>query len=407
MVVIPELAEVTLESWHIFLTTLEPDEIGPYIGPTTAAFISSWPTFNVKARELVNRSLSYIILDAGGQLGQYLDDVVDLSTIADLHKLHLQLKDLRIAWTPKEHLQRILERSSSDNVAVAILTLGELKTFMLTEQNFIRELASGDMFDPLIGHIMAALLTAACRDGEGTEPLRLLAFEGIGVLGAVDPDRFEISVNDPSMVVLSNFTDEGEAVLFAMHLIRDLLVGVFRATSDVSYQRRLGYALQQLLRVCHFTPSLIATGNGGPVSVKVRNRWNSLPKHVVETLSSLLDAKYSVNSPSTMYLQHPVYPSQTTYREWIQLWTCHLITKASGATARGIFDPFFSTVRNKDVVVAYHILPHLVLNILISGHEDDAEAIRLELLAVLEDQVNPNSDSAPDKKLLSAQVRLI
>jgi serine/threonine-protein kinase ATR len=73
--------------------------------------------------------------------------------------------------------------------------------------------------------------------------------------------------------------------------------------------------------------------------------------------------------------------------------------------ARSIFTPFFSIVRNNDVVVAYHILPHLVLNILISGDLRDVEDIRVELLAVLKDQVDSSSDNSPDKKLLSAQVQ--
>jgi hypothetical protein len=70
-----------------------------------------------------------------------------------------------------------------------------------------------------------------------------------------------------------------------------------------------------------------------------------------------------------------------------------------------IFGVFRQAVRNKDVVVAHHLLPHLVLNILISGHDADAQNIRAELLIVLEDQVDPDSRSSEDKKLLSAQVR--
>ncbi|KAF8076761.1 hypothetical protein FPV67DRAFT_1472577 [Lyophyllum atratum] len=403
MVVVPELSEVTLEIWHVFLTTLEPNEIKPYIGPTTAAFISSWKTFNPAARALATRSLEYVILEVGHELEEHLDDVVDLSTIPELRHLHHHLMQLRATWTPKDHLQRTLDRCTSDNLAVAVLSIGELKAYLVKENHLIRQLASGDIFDPMIGQVMTTLLAASCRDGDGTESLRLLAFECIGILGALDPDRLEVNVRDPSMVVLSNFTDEEEAISFSMHLIRDLLVGVFRATSDVVYQRYLGYTLQQLLRVCHFTPSLIGAGSGGPPSMKARNRWNSLPKHVVETLISLLDSKYSFHPSPAMHIEHPVYPTQSTYREWIQIWTCHLIDKASGPMACNIFSSFPPTVRNKDVVVAYHILPHLVLNILISGHDDDAEAIRTELLTILRDQVNPSSDSAQDKKLLSAQ----
>ncbi|KAG6868123.1 hypothetical protein C0993_007327 [Termitomyces sp. T159_Od127] len=403
MVIVEELSEVTLETWHIFLTMLEPDEIKPYVGPTTAAFIFSWRTFNTNARSFALRSLEYLILEIGKQLDKNLNDVVDLSPIPELTHLHKRLKDLRRHWTPEEHIGRILSHCISDNLTVAVLSIDELKRFLATETQLIHQFASGDVFDPTVGQIMTTLIAVSCRDGDGTEPLRLLAFECIGILGALDPDRLEINVQDPSMIVLNNFMDEEEAILFAMHLIRDLLVGVFRATNDVVYQRYLGFTLQELLRVCHFTPSLIGSGNGAPPSTKVRNRWKSLPKHVVETLISLLDSKYSFHPSPVVQTEHPIYPTQSTYREWIQIWTCHLIDKASGPTARNIFASFPPTVRNKDVVVAYHILPHLVLNILISGHDDDAEAIRIELKNVLEDQINPDSSSTPDKKLLSAQ----
>lgn len=403
MVSIPELSEVTLDSWHIFLTTLGPQEAGPHVGPTSAAFVSSWHTFSPGGRALASKSLDYIILEIGNSLGRYLDDVVDISSIDELRRGHRRLKILRVNWTPKDELQRILERSSSDNLTVAVQSLRELKNFMSeSHKDFVRELASGDMFDPMVGQILAALFAAACRDGESTDTLKLLAFDCIAVLGAVDPDRCEIAFNDPGMVVLHNYMDEGEAVAFALHLIGSLLVGAFRSTSDIKYQSHLAYSIQELLKFCQFTPALVAAGSAS-VPVKVRNRWNSLPKHVLETVTPLLEARFTLNLTSTPEPQHPIYPNHSTYREWIQLWTTHLISQASGPMAQTIFGVFRSAVRNKDVVVAHHLLPHLVLNILISGGDDDSQAIRSELLVVLEDQVNNDSSSTSDKKLLSAQ----
>ena len=180
----------------------------------------------------------------------------------------------------------------------------------------------------------------------------------------------------------------------------------FVRQSDIKYQSHLAYSIQELLRFCKFTPALVASGSTTSVPLKVRHRWNSLPKHVLETVTPLLEARFTLNQKSAAKLAHPIYPNQSTYREWIQIWTGHLITRASGATAQTIFSVFRSAVRNKDVGVAHHLLPHLVLNILISGNEEDAQAIRNELLVVLEDQVNPDSATTADKKLLSAQVSL-
>ncbi|TFK72010.1 hypothetical protein BDN72DRAFT_869695 [Pluteus cervinus] len=404
MVGFSELAEVTLRSWYTFLTTLEKKEVGPHVGPTSAAFVASWPIFSEFARALAKKSLEFIIFEAAGKLGRHLDDIVDLSPISDLAMISDHLEDLRKEQNKDSRTQllRILDRSSSNNLAVAVQFLAELKLSLSgRHHDIVRELASGDVFDPLIGKILAALLAAACRDGDGTEPLRLLAYECIGILGAVDPDRCEILVNGSRMVVLSNFANEEESFSFAMHLIKDLLVGAFKSTSDISYQGHLAYGIQELLKFCQFTPNLVGQTQAPPV--RVRNRWNSFPKHVLETVIPLLESKYTLSLPSSHAVQHPIYQHQTTFREWIQIWTAHLITKASGQTASTIFGAFRSAVRHRDVVVAHHLLPHIVLNILISGHQDDATTIREEILTVLEDQIASDSTATPDKKLLSAQ----
>lgn len=403
---VPDLSEVVLATWHSFLFTLSPADVGPHVGPTSASFVSSWSSFSAVGRDHAKRSLDLIVFDIGSELGKHLDEVVDLAAIPELLDAHKKLKRLREGWTPRDKLERILERSSSDNTTVAVQSLGELQSFMLVEhKDFCRELASGDNFDPLVGQILSALFTSICRDGDDTETLRQLAFDCIGILGAVDPDRCEIGFSDPRMIMMNNFTDEGESVLFALHLIKDVLVGAFRSTSDIKYQSHLAYSIQELLRFCKFTPALVASVSTTSVPMKVRSRWNSLPKHVLETVTPLLEARFTLNQKPPANLTHPIYPNQSTYREWIQIWTGYLITQASGATAQTIFSVFRSAVRNKDVGVAHHLLPHLVLNILISGTDDNTQKIRQELLVVLEDQVNSNSISTGDKKLLSAQVR--
>ncbi|KAF9567437.1 hypothetical protein CPC08DRAFT_22231 [Agrocybe pediades] len=405
MVHVPELAEATLESWTHFLSALSAAELGQQLGPTSAAIVTAWPTLTPRAREMAFETLQYVICTMGSNLDKYLAEIVDLSTVEELRPLYQRLQELRQDPSPGVVLQRILDQIASDNVSVAVQALRELKTFMAQDhKDYMRKLTSGDMFDNKIGQILLAMLTTACRENvDGTEDLRLLAFECLGVLGAIDPDRCEIPYQNTGMVVMKNFLHEGEAMAFALHLIQDLLVGAFRSTSDIKHQGHLAYSIQELLKFCQFTPALVTSGSTTSVPLKVRHRWNALPKHVLETVTPLLEGRFTIKPHPGPELQHPIYPTQSTYREWLQLWTHHLISKASGPTAAKIFGVFRSAIRNKDVVVARHLLPHLVLNILISGNEDDASAIREEMLSVLEDQVNLDSPSTSDKKLLSAQ----
>lgn len=406
MVSIPELSEVTLESWYKFLTTLGHGELGAHFGPTSAAIVTSWKIFSPHARKTAYQTLEYIVTIENNKVRAYLRDVVDLSVIDQLRPLSEQIKRIRGLKSPKEELQRILEQSASDNGTVVIQALQELKSFLLLEEHskYIQEITSGDMFDPMVGQILASLLSAACRDNNfNGELLRRLSFECIGVLGAVDPDRCEIPSRTTNMVIVKNFTDEEETILFALYLIQDLLVGAFRATSDIKYQTSLAYCIQELLTFCRFTPAVVGN-RGTAVSMKTRKLWNSLPKQVLETVTPLLAARYTVSERPSQSLPLPIYPQQSTYREWIQLWTIHLISRTSGPMSQKLFNVFRSAVRSRDVVIAHHLLPHLVLHIVISGNDVDADGVRTEIISVLEDQVDSQSNSTSDKKLLSAQV---
>ncbi|KAG2155117.1 uncharacterized protein EDB93DRAFT_1266510 [Suillus bovinus] len=370
MFLVPELAEVTLSTWYTFLSMLNVEDVIPHIGTTSAAIVSAWSALSPSTRESAKKCLQYIVFDVGSVRNNakaHLDAVVDLSHILELSEMHAQLQS------------KILDRCSSNNVTVA----------QNNQASLIQNLAAGDAFDPLIGNIQLTLF-------QGSDTLRQLAFDCMGILGAVDPDHTK-------MIVRNNFEDAAEARLFALHVIQDVLVDAFRSTSDIKYQGHLAYTIQELMHFCEFSTTLVSSENTTSVPARVRNMWNGLPKHVLETVTPLLAGKFKASHKELPHLPSPIYPHQKTYREWVQLWTAHLITKASNDMARKIFGVFRSAVRNKDVGVAHHILPHLVLNILASENDEDTNCIIQELTAVLKDQVAPDSPSTPDKKFLSAQ----
>ena len=71
-----------------------------------------------------------------------------------------------------------------------------------------------------------------------------------------------------------------------------------------------------------------------------------------------------------------------------------------------MFFPFKGAIKySKDAVVASTLLPHLALSVVQTGTEESVGNIRGEILAVLEDQVDPQSTTNADKQGLCAQVR--
>ncbi|EAU84196.2 atypical/PIKK/ATR protein kinase [Coprinopsis cinerea okayama7 len=397
---VAELAEVTLESWHEYLVTIDSKDLGPHLGSTCSAFVSAWPNLSDRARKIIVESLQLAFGRLKDDLIHYLDDLPDLSIIDDLKPLHFHLSQLRHPLPPRDSLEKLLDRCSSSNLTIATLALEELKRFMQTgDPALLHELLEDDMFDPMIGRLISTVYSAAARDGDLTESLRLVAYECIGILGALDPYRFQLPARRADTIVLRNFTDENETYQFIINLIEEL-VDAFRSTSDMKFQTNLAYPIQELLKLCGFTSDLVNSGRAVPL--RTRNRWAGLKKEVMNAVTPLLEGRFSFSN-TVPAVKLPVYPTQSTYREWLQLWVTHLISRVSGDSARKIFGVFQSVVRSKDVVLATHLLPHLILNILISGEPDDAEDIRTEIRIVLEDQVDPSSTSTHDKKILSAQ----
>ncbi|RPD66901.1 hypothetical protein L226DRAFT_452477 [Lentinus tigrinus ALCF2SS1-7] len=400
----PDLANATLSSWHSFLSTLDPPDLCPYVAAASASLISTWWSLSSRDREIAKNCLHLMVVERGAQLGTHLTEIADLSSIPELGDINEHLMNLRVECTQYHRLYTLLERLGSQSLTVASQSAVELRAFLSEHEEDIRLRTTGDFFDPLAGQLVSALYAAASRDSDGTATFYDLVYECIGVIGAIDPDRLELRVEDRRILVLSNFTDESEATTFALHLIQDVLVRAYRSARELKLQNHIGYALQELLQFCKFTPALVKPGPGsGSVPLKVRNRWNSLPGVVIETCAPLLVGPLALCFPRSPSVSYPIYPHQPTYRQWVQVWTTDLINRVSGEYGQQLFGIFSSLVRYKDVGIAHRLLPHLVANVLAYGDENDAELIRTELLTVLEDQVNPDSQSTPDKRLFSAQ----
>ena len=402
----PDFANATLASWYSFLSALDPLDLGPYVAATSASLITAWSSLSSRDREIARDCFHLMVVERGDMLERHLTEITDLSSIPELSDINQHLKIYRAKLTPQYRLSTLLDRLGHENLTVALQSAVELRAFLLENEEFFRFLTIGDTFDPFAGQLVSALYAAASRDGDGTETLRDSVYDCISIIGAIDPDRLELRVEDKRILVISNFSDESEAMAFALHLIQNVLVGVYRSATELSLQSFVGYAIQELLQFCKFTPALIKPGPGSnSVPLKVRKRWDSLSNVVIETCTPLLIRPLESTKAPSLTVSYPIYPHQPTYRQWVQVWTADLITRVSGDYGQRLFRVFSTLVRHKDVSIAHHLLPHLVANVLAYGDENAAELIRTELLAVLDDQVNPSIDSHPDKRLYSTQVR--
>lgn len=404
---IPGLRLVTLNAFRSFIGSLKFADIGPFVGPMTAAFVRLWPELEPRERDAACATINYIVVDNADNLARNVKDVADLSGIPELASAHRRVQAVQRNWSFLEHLEHLLDRVASENEGVMLQGLRELRTLLSRSTKAVHQMASGDAFDPSLSRLIAVLLSASARDGLENEIHRNLAFECIGIIGAVDPDRFELPPVEQPPVVIENFLDTNEAIRFALRLIVDLLVGAYRSTNDTKHQELLAFAIQELLRFCKFTGSLVISKSTAVVDDLTKSRWESLPKSVMEACAPLLTTRFSLSIGSIPEMAFPIYTSTSTYRDWIRTFANELLKRVGATTAKQVFAPFSGLLHLEDTAIAQYLLPHLVLHVLISGRESDREAIRTEIATILQDQVSPTHNLTENSRLLSAQVREI
>ncbi|GAA5902167.1 hypothetical protein JCM6882_006719 [Rhodosporidiobolus microsporus] len=403
---LPGLRLVALNAFDSFLRSLKFSDIGPFIGPITAAFVRLWPDLTEIERTAAKSTINYLVVENAASLSEHVKDVADLSGIEGLEQASSRLHRARATWSFDLSCGYLLDRIAGENDVVTLQALRELKFVLEKDTKSVQALSAGDSFDPFVGRTVAVLLGAAVKDGPENELTRNTAFECIGILGALDPDRFELPPVEQPPIVLENFQNHAEAVDFALRLIEDLLVGAYRSTNDTKHQEFLAYAIQELLRFCGFTADLIlAASTGVPVDPLAQSRWQRLPKTVIEACAPLLSTRFSLGNLKPMpAAEYPIYTSTSSYRDWIRSFANDLLQKVQGSTARQVFDAFSGLLHLEDTVVAQHLLPHLLLNVLICGSESDRDKIKREMETVLTDQVSPTHvELSENSRLLSAQ----
>ncbi|KZW04164.1 hypothetical protein EXIGLDRAFT_758462 [Exidia glandulosa HHB12029] len=399
---IPALSDASVGAWNKFATALTPRDIGPCIGTLSAALVSAWPQLSSAARMTAQRTLEHCVITNRDHIKGHVEKVVDLSGIPALSGAARALTDLRRNWSQQRYLTSLLQRCTGENITVTTQSLLELQRYIaLDSQQFLRAVASGDVFDPLVSRIVDVLLSAAATDGEDAEAVHLIAFELLGALGAVDPDRFDNQSRERSFSILQNFEDEKESLEFATHLL-ELLVPAFRSTSDPRFQANVGYALQELSAFCSFTADLDKP-DSRQVKPTTRRLWDALSQTARDTITPFRGAKFKVQEKDRPDIPLPIYPSQSSYRDWLQTWAMYLVSRISSPNARMIFSACRPAMRGNDARVALHLLPHIVLHVLISGSDEDRSAICAEIVVVLEDLVTPDPHPEQDRRTYSAQ----
>lgn len=424
-----------LDALLAFVRTLKSSQLAPFIATLSATVVRLWPELarSTRQRYLSITLVQEIVDQHGDSLSRSSSSATpaaftfaDLSAIPELKKLYERLSRARPKQPLATRLTELAARCASENAVVSIQALEELRAAMRANADDLALFSSGDSFAPVIGSLVKTLFAVITRDAsassEGTAGetdasrlLRNAAFECLGILGAVDPDRTEIAPSDVPQVVFAHFEDPKESRSFAVRLIESLLIDAYQDSSDTRHQQCLGFVIQELLRFCNVSQtafdardtkasnddtSTVVVDDSGKVTVRPSQK-------ILDTCGSLLASQFMMKDrkDDAGTLAYPLYKSQTSYRAWLLTWTRNLIANVpdDGSDVARIFRPFAPVLRIHDAAVARALLPHLVLHALAVGSSALRENVHKEIEAVLNDVVDPGVQMLEASRQLCAQ----
>ncbi|KAF9100333.1 serine/threonine-protein kinase M1 [Mortierella sp. GBA35] len=374
---------------------------------------------NKSEQAIITSILEYLLIRSQDELQPVLPDVGALPNIPEFKEMNRVLRQAKAAGGFEGQLRGLIGRLGNENSELAKQAALELREFLLANEQRVLVMATSkeQATSELMSNLVLALLSEIGRFRGLDAPVPMACAECLGIVGAIDPERISGRRLTQSASVYPNFNDIEEARNFVCELIAVQLVGKSRSIGDIPSESHWAFALQNLLSFCGITkdvleaepatnlssrtllsqrstasstPSYCVSNSSGQPSKRIvikspKERWRAFPRHVQEVLELLIDAKYAKTEFSIQKeYSSPLYPQVKTFQEWLACWTRTLTAKVTGLNARDIFQAC-KHVFPYDAATCLYLLPHLVLNVLIEGTENDRREIVTEMAAVLGD----------------------
>ncbi|KAI8840920.1 hypothetical protein BC829DRAFT_16893 [Chytridium lagenaria] len=403
----PFLRTASLNAWFTLIRTLGIDNIGPILNQMTVVLLKHNADYSSEERRLLLEICDFLFIQHAKSLQGYFNELCPFPDSQEFEFIRRNISKYRGKVTTLDRLRALIKGVSNENPDVTKGSLLELQSTLMKHQTFLQGQMLADTVNETITETIKCLLDT-CKRYNGSRPdIQLSCCECIGILGATDPARIEISIATEKEVQANSFTTIDSMIRFACRLIEKQLAPAFRSAQSTKAQDHISYAIQEVLRFCGFKEELIdgeKTLRGDTVvsdalSHGRRTRliayWNSFPRTVIEVIQPLLSSQYRSSSVSTRTEVYPIYQHKPGYKEWLQSWVVDLILKVNGEEAKRLFTAC-KMVAEQNINVALYLLPHLVLLVLTTGDQEQFKEVQNEVLAVLKDNESLDAGKSSD-----------
>ncbi|XP_071509803.1 serine/threonine-protein kinase ATR-like [Diadema antillarum] len=385
---------LSCKAWDCFVHSVEVPSLGPMLSQVIVTLL---PLLNQLPQQ-TSAIIQFLIIENKDALSDRFNEIYFLPDIPELREVNSVLKEHREDPSSQPDLRTLLRRSlkgiTHESVDVRLHALSNLRDLLRANQASLHEYVMGnETVAPIISELVSVLLSG-CHDSD--HKAQNLFGECLGVLGAIDPGRLDLSTSSMKKD-MSRFHASVEDSNFAFDLINDL-VRAFLAAADPRSQDCSAYAIQEMLQIFQCR-DVSKVGPG-------QQLWQRFPEHIQEILLPHQHTKYIPSTASSIVkvTTHPIYRSKKakTYKEWVCTWTSYLVTKVKADKPGKIFRACSMIIKH-DIHTAMLLLPYTLLYALLDANEDDKQEIQNEILAVLTHAEKVEDQRSSQERHMSAQ----
>ncbi len=388
---IPELERVTFKSFGFLIENLEDEHLGSIIDLVFSIVLQRWVKMNLSTKLEAKNILTSIISKGPLIKQRYLLGLPDFNGVSELEEIQEKIQRVIQSTNATEFsidmkLRNYIRRCSNDNPYVVKQTLEEIKKYLISNQDQFLTLKS-DKYNTSISKLVMSLLEVINKFKDNITDIPALSSNCLGLIGGIDVNRFDSTKESGDLIILSNFTQANESIDFVITFVQDHLVSPFWASADPGKQLFLAYAMQEYLRFCSLTESVL-NGNLPRDSPEVI-MWHSFNEMSRSTLTPLLSSRYSATVLAPEQVTYPIYDlTKTTYSQWLRKFTLDLLGRARGHNSEQIFRVCRRIIKDQDLSISSFVLPYIALNVIIDGSDSERKNITNEILYVLKTDIS-------------------
>lgn len=362
-----------------------------------------WLTLPSNTAKRVREMVGYLLDNHKNILTDYINRLPSLAGITGLEGIETKLRKLRPGQLDVQStLATFEQRISHDNSGVVRQALLELVRYLRPHDTAMSISTMNQHSNSIIAKLLRVLLDCVCKYNGNQVEISRLCVECIGLIGCQDSNQMEAFREQPSLVILNNFTKVEEVTDFTLFILEEVLVPAFLSVTDTRLQGFLSFAMQELLDKSEVKAACEAHEAERLDGVDVYRKWITMPEQVREVLTPFLSSRYMVAPMAPTTTPYPIFRPGKTYANWLRLFAVDLLRKGQHGYAELIFEPLRRVIRVKDLSTAEFLLPYLVLHILLgnmSSQEQKDEVVE-ELKLILQYEPTDNATYAEKEDMM-------